>query len=202
MAAKNFQLSDAKSAKINVIEGGRGTQAVHDHVVAIQAARRQGTACTKTKGEVRGGGKKPWRQKGTGNARAGSTRSPIWTGGGTVFGPRPRSYRKTVSKKTRQLAFRKALSSRIEDGEVFSTPKLAVNGKTKDWVAEVAKLSNNARNALVVSASSDEATTRAARNSANYKLKSAQEVNTEDILRYDAIILIEDSLKILAERTA
>src|SRR5215208_7144084 len=96
--------------KFELVENGRGTQAVHDTVVAYQAAQRMGTACTKTVGEVSGSNKKPWRQKGTGRARAGSNQSPLWPGGGVVFGPRPRDFGKKVNSKTRQLALRKALS--------------------------------------------------------------------------------------------
>src|SRR5437870_10925300 len=100
--------------KFPLVEGGKGTQAVHDTVVAYRAALRSGTACTKTMGEVAGTNKKPWRQKGTGRARAGSFRSPLWRGGGVTFGPKPRDYTKKVGKKTRQLALRKALSERLK----------------------------------------------------------------------------------------
>src|SRR5262245_37320191 len=92
--------------KFEVIANGRGTQAVHDTVVAYMAAQRQGNASTKTMGEVNGTGKKPWRQKGTGRARAGSFASPLWRGGGVVFGPKPRDYDKKVNRKVRQLALR------------------------------------------------------------------------------------------------
>src|SRR6478735_9773299 len=91
--------------KFELVEGGKGTQAVHDTVVAHQAAQRSGTACTKNVGDVAGTNKKPWRQKGTGRARAGSFQSPLWRGGGVVFGPKPRDFSKKVSKNTRQLAF-------------------------------------------------------------------------------------------------
>src|SRR6476620_4736616 len=101
-----------------LVEGGKGTQAVHDVVVAFRAAQRMGTACTKTVGEVSSSNKKPWRQKGTGRARAGSHQSPLWAGGGVVFGPRPRSFRKKVNASTRQLAFRKALTERLKAGDV------------------------------------------------------------------------------------
>src|SRR5690242_1297464 len=97
--------------KFQLVEGGKGTQAVHDTVVAYMANQRRGTACTKNVGEVAGTNKKPWRQKGTGRARAGSFQSPLWRGGGVVFGPRPRDFAKKVSRKTRQLALRKALRS-------------------------------------------------------------------------------------------
>src|SRR5687767_12602432 len=91
-----------------LVEAGKGDQAVHDVVVAFQAAQRSGTACTKTMGDVNGTGKKPWRQKGTGRARAGSVASPLWRGGGVTFGPKPRDFTKKVSRKTKQLALRKA----------------------------------------------------------------------------------------------
>src|SRR5438093_9623353 len=103
---------------VPLVENGRGTQAVHDVVVAYQANQRSGTACTKTMGEVAGTGKKPWRQKGTGRARAGSFRSPLWRGGGVVFGPKPRDFGKKVTKATKQLALRKALSERLKAGDV------------------------------------------------------------------------------------
>src|SRR5512141_1834553 len=102
--------------KFPLIEEGKGTQAVHDTVVAYQAAQRMGTACTKTMGEVAGTGKKPWRQKGPGRARAGSCQSPLWRGGGVVFGPKPRDFPKKVSRKTRQLALRTALTERLQAG--------------------------------------------------------------------------------------
>src|SRR3979411_752960 len=116
MSAKVLTKAAAKEAKIDMIEGGRGTQAVHDVVVAMRAARRSGSANTKTKAEVDMSGSKPWRQKGTGRARAGYVSSPIWRGGGVVFGPKPRDFSKKVSKTLRRLAFRKALSERIAAG--------------------------------------------------------------------------------------
>src|SRR4051794_5270146 len=104
--------------KFALVEGGKGTQAVHDVVVAYNANQRSGTACTKTMGDVAGTGKKPWRQKGTGRARAGSFASPLWVGGGVVFGPKPRDFGKKASKKTKQLALRKALTERLNAGDV------------------------------------------------------------------------------------
>src|SRR4249919_1804804 len=121
--------------KFELVEGGRGTQAVHDTVVAYQAAQRMGTACTKTVGEVSGSNKKPWRQKGTGRARAGSNQSPLWPGGGVVFGPRPRDFSKKVNAKTKQLALRKALSERLKAGDVVVVDDLKLGSpKTKDFV--------------------------------------------------------------------
>ena len=121
--------------KFAMIENGKGTQAVHDAVTAYRAAQRSGTACTKNAGEVTGTNKKPWRQKGTGRARAGSVRSPLWAGGGVVFGPRPRDFSKKISKKTRSLALRKALSERLKAGDVVVLDDLKLSSpKTRDFL--------------------------------------------------------------------
>src|SRR3954470_19072394 len=127
--------------KFALVEGGRGTQAVHDTVVGYNAAQRMGTACTKTMGDVAGSGKKPWRQKGTGRARAGSFASPLWRGGGVVFGPKPRDFGKKVSKNTRHLALRKALSERLKAGDVILVDDVKLGSpKTKEFVGVLAAL--------------------------------------------------------------
>src|SRR5213082_2685139 len=121
--------------KFPIVEDGKGTQAVHDTVVAYQAAQRMGTACTKNVGEVAGSNKKPWRQKGTGRARAGSFQSPLWRGGGVVFGPKPRDFGKKVGRKTKQLALRKALTERLNAGDVLIVDDLKVeSAKTKGFL--------------------------------------------------------------------
>src|SRR5436305_8560305 len=136
MSAKVLTTAAAKEANIDIIEGGRGTQAVHEVVVAMRAARRSGSANTKTKAEVDLSGAKPWRQKGTGRARAGYKSSPIWRGGGVVFGPKPRDYSKKVSKTVRRLAFQKALTERINAGDVLTINALSVKEpKTKAFVS-------------------------------------------------------------------
>src|SRR3954467_11441339 len=158
MAAKVLTADAARDAKITLIEGGRGTQAVHDVVVAMRAARRSGSANTKTKAEVNLSGAKPWRQKGTGRARAGYKSSPLWRGGGVVFGPKPRDYSKKISKTVRRLAFRKALSERISAGDVLTVDSLAVNEvKTKAFVSMVKK-ATDARKVLLISDAFDENT--------------------------------------------
>src|SRR6476659_5560926 len=140
MAAKVLTPAAAKEAKINLIENGRGSQAMHEAVVAMRAARRSGSANTKTKAEVNLSGAKPWRQKGTGRARAGYKSSPIWRGGGVVFGPKPRDYSKKISKNVRRLAFQKALSERIHGGDVLTVDKFAVSElQTKSFVQLVKK---------------------------------------------------------------
>src|SRR6266480_6176054 len=127
--------------KFPLIEDGKGTQAVHDSVVAYLANQRMGTACTKTMGEVAGTGRKPWRQKGTGRARAGSFASPLWRGGGVVFGPKPRDFSKTVSRKTRQLALRKALTERLNAGDVLVVADLKLDSpKTKGALEVLSRL--------------------------------------------------------------
>src|SRR5208283_4189592 len=127
--------------KFAVIENGKGTEAVQQTVVAFNAAQRMGTACTKNAGEVAGTNKKPWRQKGTGRARAGSFQSPLWRGGGVVFGPKPRDFAKKVSRKTKQLALRKALSARLKAGDVnvIEAIKMATS-KTKEFAGLMSAL--------------------------------------------------------------
>src|SRR3954470_9399615 len=135
MAAKVLTADAARDANITLIEGGRGTQALHETVVAMRAARRSGSANTKTKAEVDLSGAKPWRQKGTGRARAGYKSSPVWRGGGVVFGPKPRKYTKKISKSVRRLAFQKALSARINAGDVLTLDEFVVSElKTKAFV--------------------------------------------------------------------
>src|ERR1700738_2731279 len=143
MSVTVLTIAAAKEAKINVIENGRGTQALHDVVVALRANRRSGSANTKTKAEVAYSGKKPWRQKGTGRARAGYASSPVWSGGGVVFGPKPRDYSKKVSKNVKRLAFLKALSARIIAGDILVTDEIKVaNPKTKEFVSLLKKTTN------------------------------------------------------------
>src|SRR6266702_5267710 len=121
--------------KFALIENGKGTQAVHDAVVAHLANQRMGTACTKNVGEVAGTNRKPWRQKGTGRARAGSFQSPLWRGGGVVFGPKPRDFGKKVGRKTRQLALRKAMTERLNSGDILVVDEIKLDSpKPKGFV--------------------------------------------------------------------
>src|SRR5471032_2753512 len=141
MSAKVLTIADAKAAKFELIENAKGGQAVHDTVVALQAARRSGTACVKTKATVNLSGAKPWRQKGTGRARAGYKSSPVWVGGGVVFGPHPHDYSKKVSKAVKRIALRKALSERIKAGDVILVDSFAVKQpKTKQFAAAIAAI--------------------------------------------------------------
>ena len=203
MAAKNFTAKDAKGANISLIEEEeRGRQAVHDVVVAMRANRRTGSANTKTRGEVAESGKKPFRQKGTGRARQGGNASPIHRGGGVAFGPRPRDYSKKVNKATKRLAFAKALTSRIAEGDVATISGFEISdGKTKSFVKEVSSLAKDAKRVLIVGEEFTEETKLAARNYQNALLISAHEVNVEQLLHYSKIVVVESALEVLAART-
>ncbi|MBV8378429.1 MAG: 50S ribosomal protein L4 [Verrucomicrobia bacterium] len=202
MSATVLTVAAAKEAKINVIENGRGTQALHDLVVALRANRRSGTANTKTKAEVAYSGKKPWRQKGTGRARAGYTSSPVWSGGGVVFGPKPRDYSKNVPKSVRRLALLKALSSRIIAGDVLIAEEIKVAApKTKEFVSFL-KSQTDERKVLLIGTQFDQATYKAARNIQPVLLNTAAEVNTEQLLAFRKIIVTNEALARLAERLA
>ncbi len=204
MAAKTLNLEGAKNAKLTLVEDAdRGRQAVHDVIVAMQANRRSGSANTKTRGEVSGTGKKPFRQKGTGRARQGGNNPPHHCGGGVAFGPKPRDYSKKVNRATRRLAFSKALTARIEAGDVLTVDSFAVaDGKTKAFVKQIGEIAGDARRVLVVGNEFSEETKRAARNVQSALLISAHEVNTEQLLHYSKIVVLEPALEILAARTA
>ncbi|MBX7209918.1 MAG: 50S ribosomal protein L4 [Verrucomicrobiaceae bacterium] len=201
MAANTLSPDAAKAANLNLVEGYKGAQALHNTVVAYRANRRAGTASTKGRGAVRGSGKKLWNQKGTGNARMGSRRSPIWVGGGVAWGPKPRDYSKTIPKKVKKLAFRTALTARINDGDVLTIGAFAIpDGKTKSFVSSVKGLSD-ARKILIVG-KFDEPTFRAGRNVQAVQLISPDDVNAEHLLNFDKVLVTSDSLETLARRTA
>jgi large subunit ribosomal protein L4 len=188
--------------KFPIIEDGKGTQAVHDTVVAHQAARRMGTANTKTMGEVAGSGKKPWRQKGTGRARAGSFASPLWRGGGVVFGPKPRDFGRKVSRKTRQLALRKALSERLKAGDVIVVNDFKLGSpKTKEFVGVLSAL-NLKGSALIVAHETDRNLTLAARNVSQVALTTSESLSTYDVLRPDKLVFTKGAFEKLEARLA
>lgn len=200
MPAKVLTIAAAKAANIEVVENGRYTQAVHDVVVALRANRRSGTACVKTKATVSGSGAKPWRQKGTGRARAGYKSSPVWTGGGVVFGPHPRDYSKKVNKATKRVALLKALSERINDGDVLLVVDFSVKeAKTKQFLATLRDVTVELKT-LIISSAFDESTYKAARNVKPTLLMTAAQVNTEQLLDFRKIILTNDALAELSQR--
>jgi len=186
--------------KFELVEGGRGTQAVHDTVVAYQAAQRMGTACTKTVGEVSGSNKKPWRQKGTGRARAGSHQSPLWAGGGVVFGPRPRDFSKKVNARTKQLALRKALTERLKSGDVQVVSDLKLDSpKTKGFTAILAKLEVKGT-ALVVDAAIENNVRLASRNVQGIEVTTADNLNTYQVLRPNKLLVTKSAFEKLEAR--
>lgn len=203
MAAKTLNLEGAKSASIILVEDAdRGLQAVHDVIVAMHANRRSGSANTKTRAEVSGTGKKPFKQKGTGRARQGGNNPPHHCGGGVAFGPKPRDYSKKVNRSTRRLAFSKALTERIAEGDVLTISDFAVSdGKTKSFAKQVIDLAGVVKRVLIVGGEFSDETKRAARNCQSALLISAHEVNTEQLLHYSKIVVVESALETLAART-
>jgi len=188
--------------KFELVEGGRGTQAVHDTVVAYQAAQRMGTACAKTVGEVSGSNKKPWRQKGTGRARAGSNQSPLWPGGGVVFGPRPRDFSKKVNDKTRQLALRKALTERLKAGDVQIIADLKLESpKTKGFLGLLKNLGVEG-SALFVDAAIDKNFSLASRNVPRVEVATADGLNTYQVLKPAKLVFTKGAFDKITARLA
>lgn len=174
---------------------------LHQIVVMQLNNRRAGTAATKSKGFVRGGGKKPWRQKGTGRARAGSIRSPLWVGGGTIFGPQPRDYSFRMPRKARKEALLSALSLKKRDGKIIVVDKLNFEeAKTKLMAKALAEL--KVTSALIVISEPDTTIERSSRNIPAVKVLRVEGLNVYDLVRYDHLILTEDALKLLEERLA
>jgi large subunit ribosomal protein L4 len=187
-------------ADIPTFEGDRGLQAVKEVVVAINANNRLGTHSTKTRGEVRGGGKKPWRQKGTGRARAGSIRSPLWSGGGVVFGPKPRDYSKKINAKVRALAFSRALFDRAVAGELAVIERFEAQPAKTKLVNQVVSLIAPKGRVLLVDAPFAADTRRAARNLERVVLQEAAKLNTLDLANYGKIIVSSKALETIIAR--
>lgn len=198
--------SDGKSSSekefsgLPVFEGDKGLQAVKEVIVAINANRRQGTHSTKTRGEVSGGGKKPWRQKGTGRARAGSIRSPLWVGGGVVFGPKPRDYSKKVNAKVKALAFSRALYDRATAGELAVIEQFRLEQPKTKLMSEVVKRIAPKGKILLVDAPFSAEAARAARNIERVSLQEAAELNTLDLAQYSKIVVSTTALESIIAR--
>ncbi len=170
-------------------------QAVYDVVKAQRAAMRQGTASTKNRAAVRGGGRKPWRQKGTGRARAGSNTSPIWVGGGITFGPTPRQYKLKVNKKVRRLALKSVLSSRVADEKFLVLDKLELSDiKTKDMVAVLASLKLEGKVAVVLD-QTNEAVMLSARNLPNVTVTTVSQASVYELMNFPTIVATADAVK-------
>jgi len=198
-----YNVSGAQVGEIELSEAVFGIEpnrhVLHDAVVMQQASLRQGTHDTKGRSEVRGGGRKPWKQKGTGRARQGSIRAPQWKGGGIVFGPTPRSYAYKLPRKVRRLAIKSALSSKVIANEIIVLDQLALaQPKTKEF----ANILNNLkveRKALVVASQFDDNVALSARNIPGVKFVSAEGINVLDVLVHDKLIITKDAVQKVEE---
>ena len=178
----------------------KGAQAVHEAVVAYLAHQRAGTASTKSKSEVAGSGKKPWAQKGSGRARAGYKQSPVWRGGAVAHGPQPRKYKKKVSKKVARLAFRRAFSAKVAQGEVLVIDALQLEApKTKAFAAVLSNLGLD-RGGLFIVDTLQENVNLAARNLERVEVVRADLVNTYQMLRHKQVVITEAGMKVLSAR--
>ena len=189
---ETLELSD----KIFGVEINEGI--VHKAVVAQLANKRQGTQSALTRSEVRGGGRKPWRQKGTGHARQGSIRAPQWTGGGVVFAPKPREYSKKINKKESRLALFSALTSKLQDEKLIVVDSLAFDApKTKEFVKVLENI--KASKALVVLEGENENVVLSARNIPDVDTEARTAINVYDILKHDSLVMTKDAVKALEE---
>ncbi len=178
----------------------RGEPAVHDVVVAYMAAQRAGSADTKRKGEVAGSNKKPWRQKGTGQARAGHRQSPVWRGGGVAFGPHPRSYAVKVNRKVTQLALRRAVGERVADGGLKVVESLALREpKTREFLALITALGVQAPALILVDKIADDVR-RASRNVPGVALMNAKDVHVYHFVRFPTVVATRAAVAVLEQR--
>ena len=172
---------------------------VHMAVVAQLANKRQGTQKAKTRSEVSGGGRKPWRQKGTGHARQGSTRAPQWTHGGIVFAPKPREYRYALNKKVRRLAMKSALSSKVRDNEMVVIDQITADSYKTKTIADMLKAVGSEKKALIVLSTMDEKVIASARNIPGVKTAQVNTLNVYDILGADKFIVVKDAVAKIEE---
>ena len=192
-----------KTSKLELADSVFGIEpneyAMHLAVVSYLANQRQGTQSTLTRSEVSGGGAKPWRQKGTGRARQGSTRSPQWTHGGIVFAPKPRSYRFSVNKKVRRLAMKSALSSKVQNENLIVIDALNMDGFKTKTIVNMLKALNVDGKALIVTAEADQKVVKSAANIPGVKTALVNTINVYDILNYDKFIVAKGALEKIEE---
>jgi large subunit ribosomal protein L4 len=207
-ASVKLPLYSAAHEKIGELEvaggvfGREGDVSLLHEAVRMQLAnRRAGTASTKTKGLISGGGRKPWRQKGTGRARAGSTRSPIWRGGGTIFGPQPRDYSYKMPKKAWRAALCLAISDRARNGKLFIVESLDLS-EPKTKVAKAALDKLGLKHALIILGEADHKFLRAARNLAAHKVLAVEGLNVYDLLNYQELVMTSSTAKAIEARFA
>jgi len=174
---------------------------LYQAVIMYNAKKRQGNAATKTRGDISGGGKKPFRQKGTGQARAGSTRSPLWRHGGTIFGPHPRDYSYSIPKAIKRLAFLSSINSKLNDNKIMGLEAIAITEpKTKNVVSLLAALKVGPGKTLLVLDSMDKNVMRASGNIANLQVRNYKDVSTVDVLTSDSVVMLKGALEKLPER--
>ena len=205
MKLKTFKSDGSSSGEkeyaVPTFEGEKGLQAIKEVVTAIQANKRLGTASSKSRSEVRGGGKKPFRQKGTGMARQGSRRSPIMTGGGVAMGPKPRDYSKKVNKKVRALAFQRALFDRAVDESLLVIDEFKVaEPKTKQVVSVLKQIVPERGSILIVDNDFEDSVVLAARNIAGVSLEEVAYLNTLQLSLYGTIVITKAALTVLMQR--
>lgn len=175
------------------------TDIMHSSVVNFLANQRQGTHATKTKGLVSGGGKKPYKQKHTGRARAGSSRSPIWRGGGTIFGPQPRDYSYSLPKSVKKRALGEALSAKFQSGEISFLDAIAIGKpRTKDMVEVLKNLGLEGKTVLIVLPEKDENVILSARNIPGVKIARARDINPYEVLKHDRVVITKDAVTIMS----
>jgi large subunit ribosomal protein L4 len=201
MKQDTFDLTGKKSGEIELDETVWGIEpnisVMHQALVRQLANARIGTADTKTRAEVRGGGRKPWRQKGTGRARQGSIRAPHWSGGGVVFGPHPRKYTQALPKRMRRLAVRSALSAKLADGRVTFVSDIAdIEPKTKAGIAAIKQLPES-RSVLILTPEKSENVRRATGNLQDVKAILASYANVRDLLKYDRVVIAADAVPVI-----
>lgn len=201
-----IEIKDASGKKVNEADLNAAVfgiepnvHVMHTVVRAYRAAMRQGTHDTKTRGEVRGGGKKPWRQKGTGRARQGSTRAPQWTHGGIVFAPKPRSYSYVLNKKVKRLALKSVLSAKAAQGEIVVVDKIALDAiKTKDFRSFLSAVKADGK-AAVITPEVNEVVVKSARNLPGVTTAPAKLINVYDLLNAKTLVIDKEALAVIEE---
>ncbi|MBI5639324.1 MAG: 50S ribosomal protein L4 [Nitrospirae bacterium] len=202
-----FDIKDKKNnpvGKINLPEDVFGVSVkngvIHNAVVNFLANQRQGTHATKTKGLVRGGGKKPWKQKHTGRARAGSSRSPLWRGGGTIFGPQPRDYSYALPKKAKKLALRAVLSGKFADGEITVIDELKLDKpRTKEIISILQSLDLEGKSTLIILPEYNESVLLSARNIPGVTVRRAADLNSYDVAAHSRLLMTRQAVEMLSE---
>lgn len=199
-----YDMTGAKTGEMELNDSVFGVEInealVHQAVVMQMASQRQGTHATKTRAMVRGGGRKPWKQKGTGRARAGSIRSPLWVGGGVAFGPHPRSYKFSMPRKARRLAIKSALTAKVNEGGLLVVENISFEApKTKDVVKLLGNFEAQDAKALIITADNDETVEKSSRNIPGVKAIGTIGLNVIDLLHYDKVLVTKEAVAKIEE---